>query len=171
MPADVPLASNAEDARAAKAVTTHHAELSRRLAACVEALMTSAVEPGTSFETALRQTLDFCSGELLPHAAAEEATLYRAAAGSERARLLVEGMVAEHRVIVELVDEIDTASEPGRACAAAYALRVLFDAHLAKENDLLLPVVAAEPGINLAEVLGEIHELLGDHCQPTGTES
>jgi uncharacterized protein (DUF2249 family) len=39
---------------------------------------------------------------------------------------------------------------------------VLFDTHLAKENDLVLPVVAADPAISLAGVLAGMHELLGE---------
>ncbi|HEU4492430.1 MAG TPA: hemerythrin domain-containing protein, partial [Jiangellales bacterium] len=82
-------------------------------------------------------------------------------ARSESARLLVEGMVAEHRVILGLADEVAQAAEPVQAAAAAYALQVLFQAHLSKENDLVLPVVVADEETSLAEVLHGMHELLG----------
>ena len=56
--------------------------------------------------------------------------------------------------------------------AAAYALRVVFDSHLAKENDLVLPVVAADPLTSLAGILHGMHELLGgkadDEQTPAG---
>lgn len=161
---DVHVASSADDARAVEAVRAHHAELAGRLRVHVEALLVSA--RGTDFEAARRRAVEFCTSDLLPHARAEEQALYPAAAASERARLLVDGMTDEHRVILRLVDEVRGLAEPVRAAAAAYALRALFEAHLAKENDLLLPVVAQDPSVSLAGVLGGMHELLGGHTEP-----
>ena len=92
---------------------------------------------------------------------AEESTLYPAAASHERARLLVESMLAEHRVLESLVAEVRATESPVRAAAAANALRVLFDVHLAKENDLLLPLIAADPSVSLATILTGMRELLG----------
>jgi uncharacterized protein (DUF2249 family) len=37
----------------------------------------------------------------------------------------------------------------------------LFDVHLAKENDLVLPLLLGAPGVSLSDVLTGMHELLG----------
>ena len=160
---DVVLASDADDAAAVEAVRQHHAELAGRLSTHVDALLAAATAPGgAGFLQARTGALAFLSGDLMPHAAAEERALYPAAAASDRLRLLVEAMVAEHRVLEGLVDELRAAEEPARAAAAGNALRVLFDTHLVKENDLVLPVVAADPSVSLAGILAGMHELLGE---------
>lgn len=163
---DVVLASDAADAAAVEAVRQHHAELAGRLAAHVDVLLAAARTPGgAGFAQARAAALTFVTTQLLPHAAAEERALYPAAAGLGRLRLLVEAMLAEHRVLESLVDELRAAQEPALAAAHGHALRVLFDTHLAKENDLVLPVVAADPQTSLAGILAGMHELLGgdDH--------
>lgn len=163
---DVVMASSLEDARAVEAVKNHHAELAGRLAAHVDALLSAASGPAGTFADTRAAAVRFCSTELAPHAQAEEDSLYPAAARVERARLLVEGMVAEHQVIHRLVAELRDLADPVRAAAAGHALRVLFEAHLQKENDLVLPVVAADPTVSLAAVLDGMHELLGHDDEP-----
>jgi hypothetical protein len=168
-PTGVTVAASAADAEAVAAVERHHADLAARLTGHVEAMLAAAPD-STAFAPARAAAGAFCTGELAPHAAAEEQSLYPVAAAAEPARLLVEGMVAEHVVIHRLVNELTVEPDPVRAAAAAYALKVLFDTHLAKENELVLPVVAADPSISLAAVLEGMHELLGpgehDEAQP-----
>jgi uncharacterized protein (DUF2249 family)/iron-sulfur cluster repair protein YtfE (RIC family) len=163
----VVLASDAADAEAVEAVRRHHAELAGRLSAHVDALLAAVTASGDAgFPQARTAALRFVTGDLLPHAAAEERALYPAAARSERLRLLVEAMVAEHRVLQRLVTELGAASEPVRAAAAGSALRALFEVHLAKENDLVLPAVAADREVSLAGILAGMHELLGADTAP-----
>lgn len=161
----VVIASSASDAAAVEAVESHHAELALALAAHVEALLTAVDSVGGSgagtVEQARGRLVGFCTGELLPHAVAEERSLYPAAARDERARLLVEAMVAEHRVLEVLVEDVRSIESPVRAAGAASALQALFEVHLTKENDLILPLVAADPDISLSAILGGMHELLG----------
>jgi iron-sulfur cluster repair protein YtfE (RIC family) len=170
-PTGVAVASSQADAAAVAAVEQHHAELAGRLTAHVQAMLATAGDPA-AFAPVRAAAGAFCTGELAPHAAAEEKALYPAAATSEAARLLVEGMVAEHAVISRLVTELTVEPDPVRAAAAGYALKVLFEAHLAKENELVLPVVAADPAVSLAGVLEGMHELLGpdehDDAGPAG---
>ena len=164
-PATVVLASTAEDAAAVEAVREHHAELAGRLAAHTEHLLRMvAAADSAAFGQARAAAADFCTEQLLPHAAAEEAALYPAAGALPQTKLLVEAMIAEHRVLEGLVRDLGEATEPPRVAAAAHALRVLFDTHLAKENDLILPAVAADPAVSLTEILAGMHELLGEHA-------
>lgn len=165
MPAnDVIVASTAADAEAVEAITNHHAQLAGQLAVFTDGML-AAIERGLDFEPVRAAALVFLTGELLPHAAAEEERLYPAATRTERARPLVESMIAAHRVIGSLVDGIRT-EPPVRAAGSGQALRVLFDAHLADENERILPIVAADPEVSLVEVTHDMHELLG-HAHPT----
>ena len=74
--------------------------------------------------------------------------MYPLAHQDSRARLLVEAMLAEHELIVGLVERLRSA--PGRLEAAgeARALSVTFESHLAKENDQILPLLAESPGVS-----------------------
>jgi hypothetical protein len=138
-----------------------------RPATYTTALLAAARRPDQrAFAEARRAAVSFCTGELLPHAQAEEKALYPAAAQIEQARLLVSGMLAEHWMIAALVEELSAATEPVQAAAAGYALHTLFETHLAKENELLLPVVAADPAVSLATLLDGMHDLLGHRLEP-----
>ncbi|MCV7281046.1 DUF2249 domain-containing protein [Mycolicibacterium flavescens] len=159
---EVIVASTAADAEAVEAIKGHHAELAGRVQVLTEAML-SAAERTADFEPARAAAAEFLTGDLLPHAAAEEARLYPAAAGTEKARPLIESMIAAHRVIAGLVDRIRSEESPVRAAAAGHALRVLFEAHLIDENDRILPIVAADPEASLTEITGGMHELLGGH--------
>jgi uncharacterized protein (DUF2249 family) len=164
--AGVMIASRAADAEAVQAVERHHAQLAGALSTHVEVLLAAvaaiAGSGGSAVEGARDRLVGFCAGELLPHAAAEEASLYPAAADLATARLLVESMVAEHRVLEALVGQVRTTVSPVRLAGAGNALRVLFDVHLAKENQLILPLVASAPNVSLAQILAGMHELLGE---------
>ncbi|HNM84010.1 MAG TPA: DUF2249 domain-containing protein [Mycobacterium sp.] len=162
---DVIVASTAADAEAVEAIKSHHAQLAGQVAILTDAML-SAVERGTDFEPARAAAVAFLTGELLPHAAAEEERLYPAATRTNRARPLVESMIAVHRIIGSLVERIRT-EPPLRAAGSGQALRVLFDAHLTDENDRILPIVAADPEVSLHDVVHGMHELLGGH-QPAG---
>lgn len=160
MPAnDVIVASTAADAGAVEAITNHHAQLAGQLAVLTDAMVT-AVERGADFESARSTALAFLTGQLLPLASAKEDRLYSAATRTQRARPLIESMIAAHRIIGSLVDSIRL-EPPVRAVGSAQALRVLFDAHLVDENERILPIVAADPDVSLVEVTKSINELLG----------
>lgn len=158
------IATTEADAAAASAVEQHHAEMAGALAVAVERVVSAAGNGEVS--AAREQLLSWCRTELVPHAVAEEKAMYPAAQAQDAGRLLVDGMLAEHQVITGLVDEIAAATEPVRAAAAAKALQVMFDSHLAKENELLLPLVASTADVSVAELLAGMHELLGGHPGP-----
>ncbi|MFE9094275.1 DUF2249 domain-containing protein [Streptomyces sp. NPDC007264] len=157
------LASDPEDAAAAEAVEAHHAQLAGELAGRVTMLLEAERDPDAA-ERTRAGLVTFCERELLPHAAAEESAMYPAAHGTVEGRLLVDGMIAEHRRIGALVEALRTAPSTARAAAEARALQVLFEEHLEKENSLILPLLAAAPDISLAELLAGMHELLGGHA-------
>jgi len=161
---DLMLASSEADARAAEAVEQHHAQLAGALALKAETLAaaTRARKP-IDVDEVRRDLVRWCRDELVPHALAEETTMYRAAAAMPEARLLVEAMLVEHQALVGLVEELAGTTDPVSATALARALEALFEAHLAKENGQILPLLVASPDVAVSDLLGGMHELLGGH--------
>ncbi|MBX6357618.1 MAG: hemerythrin domain-containing protein, partial [Micromonosporaceae bacterium] len=150
------------NALTARAVVSHHAELSEGLTKRVEALVREVDSQYLLKAEAARQDLlSYLRREILPHAQAEEAALYPPAAALPDGRLLVEGMVNEHRSLSDLVAELANAGSLIRAAATARALAALFAVHLAKENDLVLPLLVATPEVSLTQILSGMHEVLG----------
>lgn len=143
-----------------EAILRHHEQLQQavfaRAAAVVDAAerLADVTPHRDAFVELLRE-------EVLPHAQAEEATLYDVGATLAPSRLLVAAMVAEHRRLQALVDRLATARTPVTIAATALATRVLFEAHLVKENDQLLPALILEH-VDLAGLLDGMHEILGE---------
>lgn len=160
---DVVIAPNEADARAAEAVEHHHAQMSGALATLTETLVAASVgADGRAAGVARKRLVEWCERDLLPHARAEEETLYPVARAIDEGRLLVDAMLAEHELIGVLVGQLRDARDPVRAATAATALRTVFDSHLGKENDQVLPLLLRTPGVSVADLLGGMHELLGE---------
>ena len=169
---DVTIASSEADARAAEAVENHHAQMAGTLALKAGSLAALARSGRADELAALRDDLvAWGRDELLPHARAEEQSIYRAAAERDEGRLLVEAMLAEHVVIGGLVDDLARAADPVTAAVAAGALRAVFEVHLAKENEQVLPLLGAAPDVSVAELLRGMHELLGGEAEPVDPTS
>ncbi len=155
------IASDEADARAAEAVEAHHAQLSGSLSIKVETVLVAG-RAGQALDEESRSALvHWCRSELVPHVLAEEGTLYAAAAQRPEGRLLVEALLAEHQLIVSLVEDLEQASDQVTAAATAHALRVVFDSLLAKENEQVLPLLVSAPDVSVADLLGDRHELVG----------
>ncbi|MGB8651904.1 MAG: DUF2249 domain-containing protein [Mycobacteriales bacterium] len=165
---DIVIASTEADAHAAEAVEQHHAQLAGELAHRVEVLVAAAsAQDGALTAAATAELAGWCERELVPHAQAEETSLYGAARDKPEARLLIEGMLAEHELITGLVRSLTTTPDPVRTAADARALQVLFESHLAKENQLVLPLLVADPGVSVAALLAGMHEILGGGREDT----
>lgn len=155
------IASSAADAAAVEAAVSHHAELAGALEAHVQKVFSAVVNNDVRGAEHQRAALvAWCSAELLPHSSAEEATLYPIAHADPRGRLLIDAMIAENVVLTEIVEAIRKAVNPVVVAANVHALRVVFASHLAKENDLILPLLASSPDVSLAAVLEEMHASL-----------
>jgi uncharacterized protein (DUF2249 family)/iron-sulfur cluster repair protein YtfE (RIC family) len=171
---DLVIASKEAGAAAATAIEQHHAQLAGALALRVEALVKALSHMDGDTALANRDELVAWSrAELLPHAIAEEKVMYPVGHGRPETRMLVDAMLAEHAVLIRLVDDLAGATDVVRAGVAAGALLELFQSHLAKENEQLLPVLTGAPDVSLVDVLHEMHELIGaeaTHLSPSDEE-
>lgn len=166
---DVPTQHDADasDEAALLAIREHHTALGHDLAGRVDDVLNAVRRndftgsPGIAGETltAQRALVTFLLDQLLPHAAAEEGTLYPAAAADPRTAALVRTMIDEHDTLTELATALETATDPIALAATAAAIRTLFDVHVHKENDYLLPALTGS-GANIAALLANAHHLL-----------
>lgn len=141
-----------------KAIRGHHAQLAEQLNGYTLDVLTAASDGGGLPE---RDVLHrWYRNELLPHAAAEERALYEPGLELEATRLLVQGMIGEHRHLEKLVAQLTRAEQPVALASVAAAAHAVFTVHLGKENDLLLPALD-QAGVVLSTVLEGMHEILG----------
>lgn len=159
------------DAEALSAVEQHHAGMLKRLTA-LTATLVRAVRTGDAVaeHDAHEVLVEWCETELVPHALAEEGPLYTAPRTLPQGKLLVEGMLAEHQVIVGLIEKL-RGSTGVDAAVAAGSIRNIFALHLEKENRLLMPFIVASGELSLARAVEGLHELVGEspiHRHNTG---
>ena len=157
----VVIASSEQDAAAVEAVKHHHAEMAGTLSMLAGRI--AAAHDAEATLAARDELARWAEGDLVPHALAEEKAMYPLAHEDSRARLLVDALLAEHALILGLVEQLKTARTQVEAAAEARALSVVFESHLAKENDQILPLLAEASGVSLAGALEGMHELLGGH--------
>ena len=146
-------------AEAFGAMLVHHARLGEEMQDPAGAVRRAA-ESGLPFEPAVAELVAFAREEVLPHAFAEEGTVYKVASTRPGLASTVEEMIGEHRALVERVEELASGVGSAGATAKADALADLFGAHVTKENVALLPPLLEDDEVDLAGVLGEMHELI-----------
>jgi hypothetical protein len=137
-------------------IVHHHAVLRRGLERRAGALC-EAVENGLGFQGQTRTLREYLTGEVLPHAQAEEHTLYPAAAAQARLSELVRTLTAEHRELAYLAGRLRPDADGTEAATISEWIATLFAGHVAKENDLLLPALTGTGG-DLAALLADMHE-------------
>ena len=157
----VVIASTEQDSAAVEAVKTHHAEMAGTLTA-LAGRVAGAGDTATAL-AARDDLVRWAERDLVPHALAEEKAMYPLAHRDDRARLLIDAMLAEHQLILGLVEGLKAAGSQVAAAAEARALAVTFESHLAKENEQVLPLLASTPEVSLSDALAGMHELLGGH--------
>lgn len=156
-----PIRIESADEAALSAMLDHHARLRAELETRVAALR-DAVVAGAPCQSSKDSLCDFIDRELLPHAAAEEGSLYPAAADDERVELFVDSMVLEHRELQRKTQTLRSADAPSRVLSSAEAIAAVFAVHVEKENDLLLPALQKRHGISLATLLADMHDRLSE---------
>ncbi|WP_433227170.1 DUF2249 domain-containing protein [Actinomadura formosensis] len=143
-----------------RAILDHHERLGRALADHTLTIARAADQLAAPFERR-DKLVAFLKEEIVPHAAAEEETLYKAAQDVPEARLLLRAMLREHVVLREKVAELEAARTPAEAVGASATVNALFQTHLEKENELILPALVGA-GVDLGALLAGMHDILGE---------
>ena len=125
----------------------------------------------------VEETLHFLEHDLLPHAAVEDAVLYPAVALLLGAPAATETMSRDHveirRLVAELRrhrEELGTAVHPaavGEVRRLLYALHAIISLHVAKEEEIYLPLLDAE--LSEAEADALLHRMHGAVHQEVAT--
>ncbi len=159
------LASTQADSDALGSSAHEHAELLGGLATRTDALVASA-RTGGAWQGDRDALAAWYRAELLPHLATEEQVLYPAARGSQYLAPLVRALLHERALLDELVTRLRSAADAPTAVLHAGAVQALCETHVAKEDDLLLPALAAAPGTSLAQLSAEMQALHEQHETP-----
>jgi uncharacterized protein (DUF2249 family) len=147
-----------------EAMLRHHQVLSGQLAERAGAV-SAAVAAGQSHGAAAADLIAYLAGEVLPHAAAEEKTIYPAAAARVDLAELLGEMLVEHASLAAAGSRLATLTNGAEAAEQAERIADLFTAHAAKENDVLLPALLKDESVDLAGLLDQMHH----HGEGDGT--
>lgn len=147
------------------AITDHHFELQTALSARVEDVI-AAARANHSQGEALASLNALLAHDIVPHARAEEDVLYAAATAKEL-RPLVSGMLFEHETLLALAAELATAPTAIDAAGVARAIREIFVGHVRRENELLLPALAADQNVDLVALLPAMEERFNAYRNPS----
>jgi iron-sulfur cluster repair protein YtfE (RIC family) len=130
----------------------------RELGACIELLRTVADSLGFASTESLRegigQACSFLLHQLLPHAQAEEQVLYPTVGRLLRALEATETMSRDHLEVIRLTEELEALrlhvfyapvneSDKQALRRVLYGLYAILKLHLAKEEEIYLPIVEA----------------------------
>ena len=148
-----------------EAMRAHHRVLGEQLIERVGAV-SAAAAARRPHEAAVAGLIAYLAGEILPHAAAEEATIYPAAAALDGLAGTVSEMTAEHEILSEAAGQLAEAPTAVSAAGLAEEIAGLFAGHVAKENDVLLPVLLASPDTDLPALLADMHRRTEQAPQP-----
>jgi uncharacterized protein (DUF2249 family) len=148
-----------------EAMLAHHKTLGEQLTGRADAV-SGAAAAGRPHGAAVASLIAYLAEEILPHAAAEEKTIYPAAADHAGLAGVVGQMTAEHRTLSAASTRLAALADGAAAAQQAQQIAGLFAAHAAKENDLLLPALLASHSVDLAALLGQMHASAGQDEEP-----
>ncbi|HUZ35384.1 MAG TPA: DUF2249 domain-containing protein [Streptosporangiaceae bacterium] len=145
------------EAEALDAILAHHRALNERVSAGVTALAAAVTSDG-HYEQAAAGLVAYLGDEVLPHAQAEEDTIYRAAAARRGLAGTVAELTAEHAALTAAAERLADAPDGPSAMQQAEEFASLFARHAAKENDTLLPALIADGHDDLPQLLERMHD-------------
>lgn len=148
--------------RALERLVARHAEM-REVLDHWAGVLAAAADGGVPVRPVRNLLRAFLVDEVLPHARAEERTLYRAARHDRDASRLVQALISEHRLLASLADRLGELAWSADAAAQAAAISALFASHTAKEDCLLLPALERS-GADLPAMIGREPCLAGVLC-------
>lgn len=152
--------STNEETRAA--MVAHHGALVAGLEERVRAAE-EAAQAGPGAEAWLQAVARYLETEVIPHAEAEEMALYSLADTGELSPL-VRAMVTEHAWLRAETQAL-AGARGVQGAARSRAVAAVFALHAGKENDLILPALAARPDVDLSAVLERMKQHLAERAE------
>jgi uncharacterized protein (DUF2249 family)/iron-sulfur cluster repair protein YtfE (RIC family) len=159
----VTMATNADDAATLERLEQLHAELSGSLETLVRTLLAAIGGAGdASLQGARDDLTSWCRDELQVHLELREAIVYPAVRQVERLEPLLRSLLHEHGLISSLIVRVSREADPAVLAAEAGALRTVVTSHLAKEQELVLPALAADAQVSLTELVTQSEAMAAD---------
>ncbi|MEX2548985.1 MAG: DUF2249 domain-containing protein [Nitriliruptoraceae bacterium] len=159
----VTMATNADDAAALDQLEQRHAELTGSLETLVRTLLAAIAGSGdVSLQAARDDLVSWCRDTLEVHLHLQETIVHPAARQVERLEPLLRSLSHEQGLISQLIVRISRGTGPAALAAEAGALRTVVTAHLAKEQELVLPVLAADAEVSLADLVTRREAMAAD---------
>ncbi|MHB8191099.1 MAG: hemerythrin domain-containing protein [Ferrimicrobium sp.] len=107
----------------------------------------------------MAELVAYLADEVLPHALAEEHTIYQVASVRLQLVTTVTEMINEHRSLATAIEQLARTSEGAEAANRGVEIGSLFQAHVTKENDLLLPSLLADEEVDLMQLLKQMQRI------------
>ncbi|MFS4091200.1 DUF2249 domain-containing protein [Streptomyces sp. AF1A] len=115
-------------------------------------------------EAAQVAVTEFCTGEVRRHLAASDQALYAPAAGAPETRLLIRALRTTAVTLHDRIDALSRTDDTDASAALAQSIEAVLATHLAVEETVLLPALAALPGADLPTLAADLTTLLnGGH--------
>jgi len=149
------------ETEALQALLAHHRRLGEEMQRRVGAV-TAAAEAGGSLAPATSNLLAYLASDVLPHAYAEEDTIYRAAAAQTDLAGTISEMITEHRVLATAASRLAGGLDDSSALMQAKMLSALITSHVVKENEVLLPALLADDSVDLEDLLEQLEGRLAE---------
>lgn len=143
-----------QNAAVGETIRHHHARMVEALEAQVSRLAQASLED--DWQAARAALVDHVRREIIPHAKAEEATIYHAARQEPQLTPLITAMVLEHGHILKLTDDLASASNALAALRIGAGLEALFAAHADNENSVIVPALEGDRNVSLRDILREM---------------
>ncbi|MDN5929518.1 MAG: DUF2249 domain-containing protein [Pseudonocardia sp.] len=145
--------------RAQHALRDRGDELAAELDARV-ALATELEVPAVARDQAREELTGFCTRRVTRHLLATDRVLYAAAAGAAETRLLVRALRAQHDLVAARIVALRRADGSAEIAAAAHALVGLLEVCRHIEQQVLIPALAALPGVDIRTLVDDVETLL-----------
>lgn len=148
------------ETEAYQAMLAHHDQLLQGLESRIDSLQKQVGDNDIQTEQMVAEVVKYLNSEIVPHAIAEEHSIYRAARDKLGLDDLVTEMTGEHATLLSQVENLESATSKEDASKNSEKLLRLFALHVDKENSLILPALLEERSTDLAQLLGLMHDLL-----------
>ncbi|MEO9180835.1 MAG: DUF2249 domain-containing protein [Acidimicrobiales bacterium] len=140
------------------AMLQHHQILVENVDSHIAALAND-VRKESAYGPAVASLVAYLADEVLPHAMAEEQSIYRIARTRPNLTDAVDLMIAEHRDLAAQIESLARATTANSALNDAQHIGALFKAHVAKENTELLPSLLEDFDVDVVQLLTDMHRL------------
>lgn len=124
------------------------------------ALATELQVPPIEREQVRDRLTEFCTRRVVRYLLAIDGVLYSVAAGASETRLLVRALRAQHDLVAARIAELKRADGSDQLVASAHALVGLLRVCHHIEQEVLIPAMAALPGVDLPGLVDDVDVLL-----------